>query len=646
MNRNVHCWVARPDTLSAHKRSVVVALLATLLLALLLAPAAAEPTSILLDDFESGIGAWRTNDSTVANQEQLATLCGIYPTSMRPPGGGAQAAMLDFLPARNAWASVSLSIDGPTWHNSQIGQLSMWIRGAERDTSVAVTLRAKIPTPQGGFQDRSYTQQVQLSPTAWQHISLRLFGFQTRDGIALDDETLPHLYLLQFVKTGTWKRTRFYVDRIEARPLIFSDQPPLPLADEHKPIVVDLRQELGRCLSQVGFGVSRDVAASNADPTKQRRMATHAADLRPCVGRLRTADYYDDSQQQFDLFSLNEALKWLTGIGIRPLLCLDMPDRDKTSLDRAAVWEQLQLTATKVAELNREAKMAPYYELVAPPAPDDLDQVGDLIMSYQRFFSLIEAADHKAVIGGPGLAVVNRELIEETAGAASMSFFSYHLMLPGPTWPDDSRLASAATTGALSSLEWGYEQIARHLASTIHNSELFITKWGVEQPWAADTAVRADQETADALFLATSALSASRFVDKLLWRDLSDRTSGLLDEQGRPKPAYWAAWLVSTYAPRGASYRAYIERPDNLLIVAITTRTAANIFVVNRSPWQTSVQMEVVGAQTPAIVREHRLEPGQANAVQHRNLSLSNLQKIEFQSSGISVLQFIPTQAQ
>jgi hypothetical protein len=44
------------------------------------------------------------------------------------------------------------------------------------------------------------------------------------------------------------------------------------------------------------------------------------------------------------------------------------------------------------------------------------------------------------------------------------------------------------------------------------------------------------------------------------------------------------------------------------------------------------------------MLREHGVGSGQMNAVQHRNLGLSNLRKAEFQGSGISVLQFIPTQ--
>jgi hypothetical protein len=623
-------------------RHAGASILLTILIALAIAPVAAEPTAILLDDFESGIGSWLTNDSQVAQPGQRAELCGIYASSMHSPAGGAQAAMLDFLPGRNAWASVSLSIDGSEWRDRQVRELSMWVRGAERNTTVTIALRARMPIAQGGFQDRSYTRQVHLSPTSWQHISLRFFGFHTRDGQTLGEDAIAHLYLLQFVKTGTWERTRFYVDRIEARPLLYNQQAPISSADLPEPIVVDLRQQLGRCLAQVGFNLSPDEAGSPVDQTTLRQLSTHAAALRPCVGRFKLSNYYDKAQGQFDLFRINETVKWLSSIGIRPLVCVDVPDENVTGQEHEILWAQLQLTAAKVAELNRNSTIAPYYELSALPTQADSTQPDDLIAGYRQLATLIHAAAPSAVIGGRGLLKTGSQIIQETIDAAKLGFFSYHLSLPGPTWPDDERLASAAHTGALTAGDWGYEQAARYLATSAPGTELFITEWGVQRSKTADAAVRADQETAEALFLVTSALSAGRFVDKLLWRGLADRTSGLLDERDNPRPAYWAAWLVNTYAPRGSVCRAFIQGPDNLLVTAVSTRTANNIFVINRSPWPTTVQLQVVGMDSPGTVREHRLELSQAQTVQHRNLPLSKRQNLEFEGCAVTVLQFIP----
>lgn len=609
----------------------------------MLAPIAvsAAPTAIMLDDFEAGVGAWQTNDSTVAGTGEVARLCGIYATATRPPEGGAQAAMVDFLPARDAWASVSLRIDGNAWREKQIGQLRMWMRAAERNATVVVALRARVPTLDGRVQDRSYVQELHLSPEAWQRISLRLLGFRTREGDPLDDQTIPHLYLLQFIKTGTWDRGRFYVDDIEARPLTFTQQQSAvePGADET--IIVDMRQQLGRCLGQVGFNLSPDPVDLGGSPAQLRQIATHATGLRPCVGRVKTSHYYDRSQKQFDLFGLNEMINWLTGIGIRPLVCLEVPHDAVEAADQQAVQVQLHSMSAKLAELHRESALPLYYEFSHPSVQRGLTHADELVSDYQRLAAAVQAADTSAAIGGPGLTTVTEALLREFVGGVSPHFFSYHLMLPGPTWPDDNRLAFAAHNGVLSANDWGYEQTARYLARHCPGTEFFITQWGVSRGRTEDAAMRSDQETGEALFLASSALSASRHVDKLLWSGLVDAGAGLLDLHGRPRPSYWAAWLVNTYAPRGATYRAHLPRPANLLITAVTTRTAANVFVINRSPWPTSVRIQVVGLQAPAIVREHRLEPGEADIVQHRNLSRSSTQKLSFQGAGMSVVQFI-----
>ena len=82
--------------------AVVALLLCATALLLPTAPRADTPTAILLDDFEDGVGAWRTNDSTLMGEQRPARYSGIYPTADTPPGGSAQAGMIDFPPAKSA----------------------------------------------------------------------------------------------------------------------------------------------------------------------------------------------------------------------------------------------------------------------------------------------------------------------------------------------------------------------------------------------------------------------------------------------------------------------------------------------------------------------------------------------------------------
>ncbi len=639
----------KPDTTRCSRPwasglAALCALLATLLPMILLCPivSATPPTAILLDDFEDGVADWKTNDSIVAGSGRVATLCGIYAAGFAPPGGGVQGAMLDFLPATDAWASVSLPVNGRQWRESQVGQISLWAKATTPDVPVRVTLRVQVPVADGKIEDRSYSQQLKLTDDKWHHIALRFFGFRTDDGTPLDDEALSDIYLLQFVKTGTWNRVRFYVDQIEVRPLGYGQGQP-PAHDRPDETVVDFRQNIGRGLAQIGFNLAPDAPVIGTDERLIKAISTLTADLTPCVGRLRLADYYLPDEGQFDIARLNNNINWLLGVGVRPLICLDVPAEVPESTNTEHLRSLFDSTCIKLAELGRGTQRSPYYELFEAPMRERFRDVNELVSEYNRLAEDLQAADPTAQVGAPGFARTDQWLTKEFVGGAdSLHFLSYCLRLEGPTWPDDPRLAAAALHGVPPAEDaWGYEQIARHLGATGKRPELFITDWGINRAPAPDSTAAADQEAADAVFLVTSALSATRYADKLLWTQLIDATSGLLTPEGHPRPAYWAAWLVKTYAPRGASCRAYIPCSGGILIAAVVTEHAGNVFVVNRSPWPTAVTFRVVGLPRPEIVRERKLDLAEANTVQHHNLSLSTTQRVKFEGPGVSVIQFI-----
>ena len=604
---------------------------------------AGPPTAILLDDFEDGVGDWRTNDSTVADAGEVPKLCGIYASPEVPPGGGLQGAMIDFLPAKNAWASVSLPVNGQQWRENQVGQLSLWIKPETNRVSVIVTLRARVPVESGKTEDRSYVQEIKPPLNEWQHIALRFFGFRTKDGTPLDDDSLSHVYLLQFVETGAWARTRLYVDEIEVRPLVYADQqaPSQPRPDET--VVIDFRQDIGRCLAQIGFNLAAGALNRQASDEVAAQLSARTADLTPCVGRLRLGQYYDIGTHRFNVAGLNQDVNWLLAKGVKPLICLDMPAELPETEDMADVGAEFETMCTRLVELRRGTDISPYYELFDEPMARRFDEVNELVAEYNRLSAALQRADPTARIGGPGLAQPDQWLVKEFLGGAVKPYFlSTYLRLPGPRWSDDPHLADAALRGALSAQdEWGYEQTARCMDQVRPRPELFVTDWGIRRAPSVSSAAAGDEEAADAVFLATSALSAMRYVDKLLWTQLVGPASALLDANGEPRSAYWAAWLVNTYAPRGATCRARIPYSADTLIAAVTTQHAANVFIINRSPSPTTMTFEAVGVSVPETVRERKLDLAEAHTVQHRNLSLSTTQKVRFQGAGVSVIQFI-----
>jgi hypothetical protein len=605
---------------------------------------AAPPAAILLDDFEDGVAAWETNDSTVTGTGHIASLCGIYAASSTTQVPGQRAAMIDFAPAKDAWASVSLPVNGKQWVENQAGQLSLWLNGITDNRVVQVRLRARVPVAGGGGEERIYSQNLHISVGPWQHVTLRFFGFRSQDGTALDEETVAHIFMLQFVKTGTWDRVRFHVDQIEVQPADYGGRkgPPDQLPET---IVVDFSEELGRCLGQVGFNVAANSPAFAGDTEVRARITSLTADLTPCVGRLRLGDFYTPQARSFDIAGLNRNVNWLLARGVRPLICLDLPE-ERGQPGVAAGHEavaRLRTVSTKLAELRRGTEMAPYYELYDAPMERQFAEVSELANEYNRFAAALREADSSARIGGPGFVPADSWHIKEfLAGARPLYFLSYALRIEGPTSASDRGVFDAALHGRHSgSDELRYEDLAALLDTVKPSPELFITDWGVNASATATSEAIVRKEAAEATFLAASALGASRYADKLLWTRLADDSSGLLDTQGQPRPAYWAAWLLSKYAPRGASFRGIIRCSPDVVIAAVSTRYAANLFIVNAADHLTTVRVKVTGIPEPMTVRERKLDLGEANTVQHYNLSLSTTQQIKFQGPGVSVVQFI-----
>ena len=636
--------------------TAVSALVALLLCAtVLLCPTASQadtPTAILLEDFEDGVGAWHTNDSTLMGEQRPARYSGIYPTADTPPGGGAQAGMIDFPPAKNAWASISLPVDGKLWAAHDVGVVSMWVKHADAGNEVLVTLRVNAPTADGRTEDRSYYQTLRPDGKAWQRVSLRLFGFRDHEGESLPPDLRSAIYLLQFVKTGSWERVRMYVDTIEARPFNYPATPGSTTAPEQPAgadlITIDMSRDIGRCLGQVGFNLAAGSVATGSNRKLSETVSSLAADLAPCVGRLRVAHSFVPRTSSYDITSLNAAVNWLVSSGVKPLLCFGMPSApaDPTGPSAERVLYQ---TAVDIADLRRSAQLSPYYELFEDPItrPDSItpgfERVRDLVTAYNGLAAGIAGADPTARIGGSGFRGADEWAIREFgAGADPLAFVSYRLVYHGPMRPGDKRMETDILRGfSGGEYDWTYEQAANYLDEVTARPELFITDWGIRREPETNRQASLENAAGEAVFLATSALAASRHVDKLLWTDLVDDSSGLIDVRGRPRPAYWAAWLLCKYAPRGSTCSTLMDYRSRLLIAGIRTRTSANIFVVNRTPWPMSLTLRVTGTGTPATVREHRLDIVEANEVRHRNLSLSTTQKVSLTGPGVTVIQYV-----
>lgn len=632
-------------SMSRHTRVPVFAALLIGGVFCLSAPAGA--VSIVLDDFEAGVGAWRTNDAAAAGARP-SEIVTIYTIGRRTEGGTEQAALIEFAAAQRTWASVSLPISGPTWAEIGVGQIALWLRGDGSDNTVDFTIRSRVGEER---RDVSYVYPLALDSREWQRRAIRLFAFKDAEGRTPDAEAIRNAYLLQFVKTGSWPTLSLSVDEIVAEPIpgapAASPQPPRS-GPEALSVRVDFGATVGPVLAQLGVNLGSDLRPALDDPAASVALSRVLKDLTPCVVRLRLSDFYDPHTGDYDLTRLSRAITWVNDTGARPLVCLNpariTPPGGEPRWDAGFAAAALRLVA-----LRRGGPYLRYYELFdAPLLTGQFATVSELVAAYNDLAARVLVADPEARVGGPGLASAGDENVRGfLEGADTLHFLSLQLFGAHNPLADEAALFEAACAGRTSDLPGQLSLTeVRHLARTLRRPapEIFVTTM------AMNSARRPGGEAADgrlttpfgAAWLAAAVLGSSASADKLLHFKLFGDGWGMVDRRGERGPLAIAGWLLRTYAPRGSTLSALLRPTDDLLMAAVWTPTARNLFVVYSGRDPRAVVVDAWGIGSPVLVRERRLTS--AGELVMTDLPNSAAQSIDFEGPGVSVIQFVSGQ--
>ncbi|MCD6359415.1 MAG: hypothetical protein J7M38_01040 [Armatimonadetes bacterium] len=588
-----------------------------------------EPATVVIADFETGVGAWLTNDGHV-NGAGPSELCGIYAIARTEQGRTEQAAMIEFKAARGTWASVRLPVSGITWLQHNVGQISMWLRGDGTDHTVDLTLRALVGEEK---RDVSYVYKLSLENPEWEHRAIRLFAFKNRDGQPIDAEALRGVYLIQFVQTGSWPAMTFCVDDLYGEPVpgINMGGPATPEALVAR---VDFRQVMGPILGQIGANLG-----PNPWPVLDHRASSDRAraalrQLTPCLVRVRLSDYFRPVKNDYDLIRLNRAINWIADAGATPLVCLD-PGAPPPGGDADEHYRQFLATAVKIVSLRRGGPRLRRYELFdAPMLSGRFADLGELVAAYDDLARRVLAADPEARVGGPGFASAwannIRGFLEH---AATMHFLSLKFFGAQAATAKPAALFAAAVTGTGSDLpeQLSIVETAELVRARRPMPELFVSAMA---PSAAADA-RPDQAFA-AAWLAAMALSAGPYADRLLHQSL---VGALLGADGAPLPAQRAAALVTAAAPRGATL-CQLALPDpQLLVAAIWTPKARNLVVVHAGETPRTVVADCRGVGSPLRVRGSLLASD--GKIHNSDRPDSPRQSIEFDGPGVAVIEFV-----
>ena len=592
---------------------------------------AQEPATVVIADFETGVGAWLTNDGHV-DGARPSDICGIYAIE-RPEGDHTeQAALIEFKAARNTWASVRLPVSGQTWLEHDAGQIAMWLRGDGSDNTVDLTLRALVGQPR---RDVSYVYKLSLENSQWERRAIRLFAFKNAEGQPIDGEALRGVYLIQFVKTGSWPHITFQVDDIRAEPV-----PGVTLGGGTTPpslsATVDFRKVVGPMLTRVGANLGPDLTAVLDDRSASQRASASLREIAPCLVRLRLSDFYRPVPDEYDLVRVNRTLNWIADSGARPLICLS-PGAAPATADPAASQQQFIAAAVKLVSLRRGGSGVNYYEIFdSPLLTGRFADVAGLVAGYNDMARRVLAADPEARVGGPGLASPWGENVEGfLRGAETLHFLSFSFHGAHTSVAATGALFEAAVSGVSGDLpqQLSLAEVAG-LARTLRRPmpELLINAISPSSADGRDAAFAA-------AWTAAVVLSASPCADRMLSRALM---GDLLGPDGAPLPAYWAVSLVRSYAPRG-SVLCELTRPDpDLLIAAVWTAASRNVIAVYGGQQPRSLVVDCWGTGSPLLVRGRQLMA--TGEVRSSDRSITPQQAIDFDGPGVAAIEFVTDQ--
>lgn len=587
-----------------------------------------------IDSFEEGVGAWRVTDGETP-AGHAARLAGIYAVKPAAPGGGQQAALVEFLAARNSWARVAIEVNGQSWHDKGHDRLAFHLKG---DGSTEKVRTALFVHPPGAEQPVSYSSEIDISDTEWTRVTIRFFGFTDDFGRPLPVEQVRYIKALVFEKTGTWSACSFNIDMLQA---ITGHDPPPPEA--FIPTVgVDFNKNVAPMLVQPGFTAGFGTLKLIDNPALADEAANLARQLAPCVGRIPLGGFRNPQTGHYDIAGVLRLTEWLGAAGIRPMVTLTPPGVSSSPRARTQFLE----AALMLAELRRSEPVR-YYELFSQPMQkEEFASIAEFNKAYNGLAEEILQRDPQALIGGPGFASAWRGHLEGFVPTATpLTFLSYHLYGAHNPVASDHSLAIAAPTGVTSDLpeQITPQQVLRLARSNPRRPEVFVTEA------ALNSALTPDGQSADprtngmpgAAWFAATAMAHGPFTDKLLYADFFGRGRGMVDENGKPTPVFHAAWLMKTYAPRGSTITGTVRPTPMTIVMAAATRTARNVLIAHCGTEPITLSLQAAGVGELKGVRERRLD-GSTPDIQFIDLKKETMQKVELTGPTVTVIQFIP----
>ncbi len=638
-------------------------------------PAGASQT-LVLDDFEDGVGKWTRNDKGKTLSPSAPVLL-VDVLATRPaaggPAGSSSAGLFTFKSATGSWASASFRISGGQWAKFGARSIKFWLDAGGQTPGVDLLLRGTARNEDGSTRDVAYQptdaktrepMPVKLSTKSWREVAIPLERFRDKDG-ASALSNLSGLYLLQFVQRGTWNSRFFTIDNLElsgtgtpfelassassASASTSTAQAPAsapaasaPADPDAVAVEIDFlrraRSPLGRIRASANISVGQKLAPDGtpARPFEDPAFVGAIKKLAPRLVRVEAGELVelvDSSRPSFDFSALQAAAHGARLAGAEPLISLSAPA--SWGLD-AAGYASYAAQAARALNLNTTRGPRRFELSLGTVAPSQSASF------YRAAYLALKGISKGFQVGGIGTANPDalRALIATAPGLDFLSI-PFHGATQGT--PETDTLINA--TLSLPSLK----AAARVLdASKFRLAPLYITRAGLNAARSQGSASPADKRLdsmAASAWWSSFLLNGSRLGDQFFYESADSPEWGLLNGQGNAFPPYYALYLWNAFFPEG-SQRVPVKVAGSargLQILGVNTKTAHNALFVNTSSEPQSVRLTIRGF---AVLRQARLRVLQEPLDPAQGITFTELPKSPFQSFKLppystAVLQFI-----
>jgi len=606
-----------------------------------MAPASAQSTSIILDDFENDAVRWTLNDNIRNNRPnvkaELVSLANVPPGAPGVPSSQ-KSGLFTFKSASHAWASANIRISGKAWAESGAQRLTFYINAGGNEQGFEIQLRRLV----SGQNDEVFKlpKPVRLDQRNWRKVVIPLSDFKSSKGSL--PGRLSNVYLLQIVMRGNWDTRFFSLDQLQVEGSKPKAPPAAPPANTRKTstsvtlpkdtaiVNVDYLKLIGGVRSTADATIGATGHGQALPLVQNRGFRVAIRELKPRWVRLDAGELstlIDSSKPSFDFSNLAASAKSARSIGAKVLLTIS--DHSDWGLDTDA-YASFAVQAAKA--VNSGGTQVTDFELATMTSGRD---IGNAVIAYNAARHALKKISSKYQVGGITSNSRDPSILPVFLAAADGVDF---VTIRDFGQSGDSKTLSADQFSAVKNMQRLSDAAHELDNSQWRRARIFVIT-NLEPRPASSTKTPLLQMPA-AAWWTTYLINVSRLADQIFHNDATNPQWGLLDAKVRAFPSYYSMWLWNTFVPSGSQRVATEVRGDGITAMGVNSPTAHNLVLANTTG---SMQTAKIAIRGFPVLRKARIWLYDNPEKQPYMLDLPNspYQTVKLAPYGVAVVQFI-----